>query len=150
MSKLNINAFEFVPGKRAPIPAPVQAPLPPVERPPPPDVVVPPPTISLNIGGSKLTPPAPAPAPQVAPPVQPPPTVAAPKPAAPSPAPTPSVPPSVKAQSQSSSPAPSKSFTLEKSKTDTSAIVSEVHKVADQELLKDLFGDGEFAFLFQS
>jgi len=49
--------------------------------------------------------------------------------------------PSSKVQSQSASPAPSKSFTLEKSKTDTSAIVQEVHKVADQELLKDLFGD---------
>lgn len=133
MSKLNSNAFEFVPGRRL---APVQAPPPPapVERPPPPDVVVPPPTISLNIGGSRPT------LPPAAPVAAPPPQVSTPKPTVPAPAPA--LTPSSKGPSQSASPAPSKSFTLEKAKTDTNAIVSEVHKVADQELLKDLFGDG--------
>jgi peptide chain release factor subunit 3 len=144
MSKLNINAYEFVPGKgfRSPEPAqPAQPPLPPVERPPPPEVVVPPPTISLNIGGSKPPPPI---APSAIPPAA---QHSSSTPKSTTPAPAHASTPSSKPVSHSASPAPPRSFTLEKAKTDTAAIVQEVHKIADQELLKDLFGDGVYLFL---
>ncbi|KAJ7095352.1 eukaryotic polypeptide chain release factor 3 [Mycena belliarum] len=116
MSKLNAAAFEFVPG-RGFVPSQAQPPPPPpapLERPEQTEPPRPPPTISLNIGGA----PAPPPVAAVAP---------APAPAAPAPA--------------SSVPAPSKTFSTEKSKTDTSAIVQEVRTVADDSVLEDLFGD---------
>jgi peptide chain release factor subunit 3 len=78
----------------------------------------PPQTISLNIGSK----PAPAPAPANT-------------------SPTPSHP-----ASHSSSPAPpvsKKIFSTEKSKSDTTAIAREVQSVADEAVLKDLFGDGQ-------
>jgi hypothetical protein len=40
--------------------------------------------------------------------------------------------------------APSKTFSTEKSKTDTSAIVQEVRTVADDAVLEDLYGDGVY------
>ncbi|KAA1477307.1 hypothetical protein DENSPDRAFT_844523 [Dentipellis sp. KUC8613] len=151
MSKLNAGAFEFVPGRafRVPQPAqqPAQPPLQPVERVET-EAPAPAPTISLNIGGSKPTPPpapAAAPAPTSAPAPAPAPAQAAPK------APTKttanvssaaaSSAPSART-SGASSPAPaSKTFTLEKAKTDTAAIAQEVQNVADEAVLQDLFGD---------
>ncbi|TFY71473.1 hypothetical protein EVG20_g1540 [Dentipellis fragilis] len=115
-----------------------------VSRPKPPH---PHPTISLNIGGSKPTLPAPAAAP-------------APTPAhAPAPAPgqaalkapakttanvssaaASSAPPA--RTSGASSPAlASKTFTVEKAKTNTAAIAQEMRNVADEAVLQDLFGD---------
>jgi peptide chain release factor subunit 3 len=142
MSKLNAGAFEFVPGRSFVLPqnpqqAPQQPQKPPIERPPQAEAPPPPPTITLNIGSS--TPPAPpksAPAAQKATP-------------APTPQPKSSLPPSVSAStpsSISSSPAPptNKVYSTERAKTDTSSIVKEVHAVADQEVLKDLFGDGSY------
>ncbi|KAL0949918.1 hypothetical protein HGRIS_009946 [Hohenbuehelia grisea] len=134
MSKLNAGAFEFVPGKSFKLPQsvlqPQQPPPPPVERPEQTEAPPPPPTISLNIGGSK--PAAPAPAVPVAAPPKPA-QVAPPKPAA-------------AAQPEtSSSPAPaaqpSKTFSTERAKTDTHTIAQEVHNVADQAVLEDLFGN---------
>lgn len=148
MSKLNANAFSFVPGQgfRAPQQgtAPSQPPPAPFERPPQSEAPPPPPTISLNIGGSK---PAPPPTSQpAAPPSE------APKPAAPAS----SVPASVKSSapaksssgsnSRSESPVPNagsnKTFSLEKAKNDTAAIVREVQTLADESTLHDLFGTG--------
>ncbi|KAF9222023.1 hypothetical protein BS17DRAFT_881469 [Gyrodon lividus] len=130
MSKLNAGAFEFVPGKRFALPQqPEQPPLAPVERPPQSTAPTPPPTISLNIGGPKSTAAPPAP-PAASLPADPP--RASVTPASSHPA------------SHSSSPAPAvskKIFSTEKSKTDTSAIAREVQAAADQEVLKDLFGD---------
>jgi len=137
MSKLNANAFSFVPGQfRAPqSPAqPAQPTPPPVERPPQTEAPAPPPTITLNIGGSK---PAPPPASQAPP---------APS-EAPKPAPSASsIPPATKAASRSESPAPaaappSKTFSLEKAKNDTTAIAQEVQAAADEKTLQDLFGE---------
>ncbi|KZT72492.1 hypothetical protein DAEQUDRAFT_685440 [Daedalea quercina L-15889] len=145
MSKLNANAFSFVPGQTFRLPQqgsqPSQPPPAPIERPTPTEAPPPPPTISLNIGGSKPAPPAAS---------QPPPPPAASKPAAPAS----SVPASVKASapakaasqsgSRSASPAPgatpSKTFSLEKAKNDTAAIAQEVRNVADESTLHDLFG----------
>ncbi|KAI0723135.1 eukaryotic polypeptide chain release factor 3 [Earliella scabrosa] len=156
MSKLNANAFSFVPGQafRVPPQQPAQPPPPPVERPPQTEAPAPPPTISLNIGGSKPAPapapsqpatislniggskpaPAPAPAPSAPAPAKPAKADGAshpPKPAAPSPAPPA---PSTTASSNS------KSFTLERAKTDTASVAQDVHNAADEEVLKDLFG----------
>jgi len=142
-SRLNAGAFEFVPGRT--LKTPNQPPPEPVSQPPLPslDNLGPPQTISLNIGGSKPTPPATPPVLQQPQPQQPPPPksqISTPKPAA-SPAPTTTtaklLPPGPNATS-------SKTFTLEKAKTDTTAIVNELHSVADQDTLKDLFGDGMF------
>ncbi|KAJ7700054.1 P-loop containing nucleoside triphosphate hydrolase protein [Mycena rosella] len=119
MSKLNAGAYEFIPGRGFVAPTPPPPPPEPVERPEQTEAPPPPPTISLNIGGPKPTPPAQTPAPVAAP---------APAPAAP--------PAAVK-----SAPAPSKTFSTEKSKTDTSAIVQEVRTVADDAVLEDLYGD---------
>ncbi|OJA14671.1 hypothetical protein AZE42_02400 [Rhizopogon vesiculosus] len=145
MSKLNAGAFEFVPGRAFAVPQnlqqqPQQPPKPPIERPSQSEAPPPAPTITLNIGTS--TPPA-APKPTPAP------TKVTPAPAKVTPAPTPqpksSLPPSVAAStpaSQSSSPAPTnKVYSTERAKTDTSSIAKEVQSVADQEVLKDLFGD---------
>ena len=143
MSKLNIGASEFVPGRFklpqnfAPAPAPDGPPPQPIERPPQTEAPAPPPTITLNIGQPKPAPPAaaPAPAPSVpAPPPPPAPTATAPKPASQtSSAPKPSATVSQEA---------SKSFTLERSKKDASLIAQDVRTVADNETLKDLYGDG--------
>ncbi|KDQ64468.1 hypothetical protein JAAARDRAFT_28098 [Jaapia argillacea MUCL 33604] len=168
MSKLNKNAFEFVPGRAFRVPQPggtITPPPQPIERPQQTEAPAPAPTISLNIGGSRPPPPAqpverlpPAEAPA------PPPTISlniggakpapAPAPIAPSPIPAVAVASqpsqtqtsrSSAAASTSASPAPStassKTFTTEKAKTDTTAIAQEVQNLADQETLKDLFGD---------
>ena len=137
MSKLNAGAFEFVPGRTFALPQnlqqpPQQLPKPPIERPPQSEAPPPPATITLNIGTS--TPPAAEKS-----------TPAAPKPALANI--KSSLPHSVSASvpsSQSSSPAPptNKVYSTERAKTDTSSIAKEVQAVADQEVLKDLFGDG--------
>ncbi|KAH9844156.1 eukaryotic polypeptide chain release factor 3 [Rhodofomes roseus] len=145
MSRLNANAFSFVPGQSFRLPGQQssqssEVPPAPIERAPQAEAPAPPPTISLNIGGPK---PAPPPA------SQPPPPPEASKPAAHAS----SVPASVKASapskssgsnSRSESPAPaavpSKTYTLEKAKNDTAAIAQEVRTVADETTLHDLFG----------
>ncbi|OCH90955.1 hypothetical protein OBBRIDRAFT_776008 [Obba rivulosa] len=143
MSKLNANAFSFVPGQgfRAPSQpvAPAQPPPAPIERPPQTEAPAPAPTISLNIGGSKPAPtpsvPAPAPAAAPAPAPQAPKPAAAPPPHAASP---PSKPATTVTAAQST---PStKTFTTEKVKTDTAAIAQEVRAVADDTTLQDLYG----------
>ncbi|OAX41349.1 hypothetical protein K503DRAFT_685597 [Rhizopogon vinicolor AM-OR11-026] len=118
MSKLNAGAFEFVPGRAfAPPQNPQQPPKPPIERPSQSEAPPPAPTITLNIGTS--TPPA-APKPTPAP------TKVTLAPAKVTPAPTPQ---------------PKSSLPPSRAKTDTSSIAKEVQAVADQEVLKDLFGD---------
>ncbi|KAH9853652.1 eukaryotic polypeptide chain release factor 3, partial [Lenzites betulinus] len=143
MSKLNANAFSFVPGGGF---QPAQPPLQPIERPPQTEAPAPAPTISLSIGGPK-----PAPKPSSRPP-SPPPTISlnigGPKPAPPPPAPAvqkTSAPaatkPTAPATSSVKAPsAPAKSFTLERAKTDTTAVALDVKAAADEETLKDLFG----------
>ncbi|KIK65292.1 hypothetical protein GYMLUDRAFT_38735 [Collybiopsis luxurians FD-317 M1] len=140
MSKLNAGAFEFIPGKTFVLPPHMQQqtqpqqPQPaPVQRPEPSEAPRPAPTISLSIGGSK--PPAAQPNPVAAPAH----VTSHPK----------STPPHAKTQvkSKSDSPAPptgpSKTFSLEKSKTDTSAIAREVQAVADKTILDDLYGNAK-------
>lgn len=140
MSKLNAGAFEFVPGRPFSLPqqgAGQPSPPAPIERAPPTEAPAPPPTITLNIGGSKpsttTAPSAPAPAPS------------APTPSGVTPAVSAGPTPAQSHQaSKSASPAPpthNKVFSTAKSKTDTSSIAREVQAVADQEVLKDLFGD---------
>ena len=150
MSRLNAGAFEFVPGKAFRIPPPAQQPSPPlkpVERPEQTEAPAPAPTISLNIGGSK-PPSAPSQAPST-------------PSSAPSPTPAPSAKapskPAATASSSASTPAKtsgisspalapastSRTFTLEKAKTDTAAIAQEVQNAADEAVLQDLFGDGQ-------
>ncbi|GBE79438.1 Eukaryotic peptide chain release factor GTP-binding subunit [Sparassis crispa] len=145
MSKLNANAFSFVPGQAFRVPQPAQPSPPPpqpIERPPQTEAPAPAPSITLNIGGSKPTPPAASPAPPVAAPSPVQPQSKPATPATPAPA-------SVKSlHSHSASPAPStassnvstKTLTLEKAKTDTAAIAHEVQSVADENTLRDLFG----------
>lgn len=128
MSKLNAGAFEFVPGRGFGAPQPPQPPPPaPIERPEQTEAPRPPPTISLNIGGAKPTPPAPAPAP-----------------AASAPAPAAAAPPAASIVKTAPAAAPSKTFSTEKSKTDTTAIAKEVRTVADDAVLEDLYGDGMY------
>lgn len=135
MSKLNAGAYEFVPGRGfVASQQPVVQPPPPLERPEQTEAPRPPPTISLNIGAPKPQSPAN--------PVHP--LLATQNPAS-SPAPvttlhphTPSAPPAAKVTPVST--APSKTFSTEKSKTDTNAIAQEVKAVADQAVLEDLFG----------
>ncbi|KAF9821245.1 hypothetical protein IEO21_00853 [Rhodonia placenta] len=143
MSRLNANAFSFVPGQSFRVPGadPAQPPPPPpVERPTPTEAPAPPPTITLNIGGSKPAPPAhAAPAQSDKPAPTKPASAASVKPV-----PASVAAPSPKPSSRTDSPAPaasSKTFTLEKAKTDTAAIVQEVRAVADETTLEDLFGD---------
>ncbi len=134
MSRLNAGAFEFVPGKSfSYTPPPPTEPLPPpVERPEQTEAPKPPPTISLNIGSSKPTPShSPAPSESAKPT------------AAPTPAPAPPV---ATAKPKADAPVVSKTFSLEKAKTDTSAIAAEVQNVADQTVLEDLYGDGVYSF----
>ncbi|KAK0190772.1 P-loop containing nucleoside triphosphate hydrolase protein [Armillaria mellea] len=125
MSRLNAGAFEFVPGRAFGAPPPVQQPPPPppVERPEQLEAPRPPPTISLNIGGSRPSP-SPSPAPPAAKRVQEKPKESPPATPKPKNDPAP----------------PSKTFTLEKAKTDTTAIAQEVKAVADQTVLDDLYG----------
>lgn len=145
MSRLNAGAFEFVPGKTSKPPptqtSPAPAPQPAQSSLPSSDNLGPPQTISLNIGGSKPTPSATPPVPQQPQPQKPsPPKAQTPTPkqdASPSTTTT-----TTKLQPPGSSSTPSKTFTLEKAKTDTIAIVNEVNAVADQDTLKELFGDG--------
>ncbi|KAG9219330.1 hypothetical protein CCMSSC00406_0001740 [Pleurotus cornucopiae] len=124
MSKLNAGAFEFVPGRafKVPAAAPAPTPGPPIERPEQTEAPAPAPTISLNIGGSKPLAPSPS---QTPPPTK---------------APAASKPETNVAKP--SKPETSRTFTTEKAKTDTNAIVQEVHAVADQTILEDLFGEG--------
>ncbi|KAF8974748.1 eukaryotic polypeptide chain release factor 3 [Flammula alnicola] len=126
MSKLNPGAFSFVPGRGFVVPEQPAQPLPPpIERPLQTEAPRPPPTISLNIGGSSTPPVLP---PQ--PPSQPPPSTAQAEP------PKPAPPKAAKIDSS----APSKTFSTEKAKTDTTAIAAEVKALADQSTLEDLYG----------
>jgi peptide chain release factor subunit 3 len=125
MSRLNAGAYEFVPGKSfgaPPAPPPAQPPPPPLERPQQTEAPPPPPTIKLNIGGSK---PTPATTPSQG-------SAAAPAVIA-----------SSNAPSHTPLSAPSKVFSTEKAKTDTSAIAREVQAVADASVLQDLYGDSK-------
>jgi peptide chain release factor subunit 3 len=127
MSKLNPGAFEFVPGKGlVPTQKPPQTT---VQRTEQTEAPPPPPTISLNIGGSKSTP-------------TPPPSNPVSRPQShPS---TPQPPPAnltVKPQTPAN-----KTFTTEKSKSDTNAIAQEVRAVADNAVLEDLYGDGNVPY----
>jgi len=139
MSKLNAGAFEFVPGRAFVLPQKSQTPppKPPLERPLQTEAPPPAPTITLNIGGSNTqVAPAPAPAPVLQ-------SRSAP---ALTPQLKPTLPPSASASTtplQSSSPTPptNKAFSTERAKTDTTSIAKEVQAIADQEVLKDLFGD---------
>ncbi len=146
MSKLNVNAFSFVPGQirapQKPAQAPAQPPPAPIERPPQTEATAPPPTISLNIGGSKPpAPPAAAPNPK---PAQPSATAsnasvaAAPKPAVAAVTKlAASAPTSTSQASQGST-----TFSLGRAKTDTIAIEREVQAAVDEATLKDLYGHG--------
>jgi peptide chain release factor subunit 3 len=130
MSKLNPGAFEFVPGKGLVLAqGPPQIQHPPVQRPEQTEAPPPPPTISLNIGGAKSTPTVPHSNPVSQP------------------------------QSHSSTPQPpatnltvkphtsaTKTFTTEKSKSDTNTIAQEVRAVADNAVLEDLYGDGNVLY----
>lgn len=158
MSKLNANAFSFVPGQgfRLPSQPAAQGPPPPapIERPAQAEAPAPAPTISLNIGGSK---PAPPPAPAPAAPSAPAPTAV--KSEAPSASATPVRPQSPVPQSSGTS-TPAKAatktaakpaaaqgssanaFTLERAKNDTTAIAQEVQNAVDEATLKDLYGNG--------
>ncbi|KAJ3495896.1 hypothetical protein NLJ89_g10562 [Agrocybe chaxingu] len=130
MSKLNPGAFSFVPGQR--FTPQTQQPPPPLERPEQTEAPKPPPTISLNIGSSSkpVAPPAP-------PASQPPPAQAPKVPQdIPKPASTVKV---VKADTS----APSKTFSTEKAKTDTTSVAQEVKAVADQAILADLYGNSK-------
>ena len=133
MSKLNPTAFSFVPGQRfaAPQKQPQQPPPPPIERPEQTEAPLPPPTISLNIGGTS-TPPASS---QIQPAYKPPPPAAHVVDEAKS---VPLKP------SKTESPALSKTFSLEKAKTDTNAIAQEVKTVADRAVVEDLYGNSSY------
>lgn len=154
MSKLNANAFTFVPGQfRAPQQPAAQGPPPPapLERPAQTEAPPPAPTISLNIGGSK--PPAPAPAPSAPAPAAPssqPPSAAATPPRSQSPAPAASSGASTPAKAAakpaakstlSQSTGPTSTFSLERAKTDTTAVAQEVQNAVDEATLKDLYGN---------
>ena len=141
MSKLNAGAFEFVPGKSFKLPTQQPGePAPRPTQPPPPslDDLGPPQTFSLNIGGPKVTTPEPPPVPQQSQPQK----VPSSKTQTFTPKQDPSPATTVKVQPTSSNATSSKTFTLEKAKTDTTAIATELNKIADQDALKELFGDG--------
>ena len=134
MSKLNPTAFSFVPGQRFTVPQQQQQqpPPPPIERPEQTEAPPPPPTISLNIGGtSTLSTP-----PQIQSTSQLPPSAvqAVVGEAKSGPQRPPKTEPS----------APSKTFSLEKAKTDTNAIAQEVKAVADQAVVEDLYGNSSY------
>lgn len=143
MSKLNVGASEFVPGRPfryAPQQAPPPPTLQPVEREEQDEAPPPAPTITLNIGGSKPPPPPPA---DVSDPEKDLQRVEQP-PAPPSAAATAAAVAKPSAPASTATPsAPSKTFSTEKAKTDAAAIQQHVHTIADQETLKDLFGDSK-------
>jgi peptide chain release factor subunit 3 len=133
MSKLNPTAFSFVPGQRLTIPQQQLQPLPPpIERPEQTEAPTPPPTISLNIGGTSALPASPQ--------IQY--TAHLPPPAAQTVVgeakPGPQRPPKTEPS------APSKTFSLEKAKTDTNAVAQEVKAVADQAVVEDLYGNSSY------
>lgn len=132
MSKLNPTAFTFVPRFAAPA-QPAEPPPPPIERPEQTEAPRPAPTISLNIGGAS-TPARPPPAAQPAP---------SPPPAAPA-APAKPVQPEVKSVKVTKAETSSKTFSTEKSKTDTQAIAQEVKALADKTVIDDLYGSRAF------
>ena len=144
MSKLNANAFSFVPGQafrnpQQPGQAPAQPPPAPIERPAQTEAPAPAPTISLNIGGSK------PPAPPAAAPSQP--SAAVPKPSTPAATPKPAAtatPSAASAATKSAAQAgqASSTFSLGRAKTDTQAIEREVTSAVDEHTLKDLYGNG--------
>ncbi|KAJ3874118.1 P-loop containing nucleoside triphosphate hydrolase protein [Lentinula edodes] len=125
MSKLNAEAFEFRPEQ-------TEAPRPP-------------PTISFSIGGSKPSAPTPIvqhnPAAAIAPSNAPTSTPASSQ-AKSTPVPARTF---VKVKSDSPAPptAPSKTFSLQKSKTDTNAIAKEMQAAADKAVMDDLFGNAK-------
>ncbi|PPQ94950.1 hypothetical protein CVT25_003922 [Psilocybe cyanescens] len=130
MSNLNPTAFTFVPRFAAPPQQqPQQPPPPPIERPEQTEAPRPAPTISLNIGGAST----PASPPQVQPPAP------VPAPLHPPAQPQAQVKPVKVAKADQS--APSKTFSTEKSKTDTQAIAQEVKALADKTVLEDLYGN---------
>lgn len=142
MSKLNIGASEFVPGRfRTFVPqAPLQPPPPgmqPIERPEQTEAPAKAPTISLSIGGSK---PAAPPVAKLEPEVIP----AKASVAATAPKPTPAAAPAQPkiTVAQPTAAQGSKTFTTERAKTDATAVHQEVHSIVDQETLKDLYGEG--------
>lgn len=134
MSKLNAGAFEFVPGKRFTIPQEQSAP-PPIDRPEQTEAPPPPPTISLNIGGAKPTPVPPVSTPELSKNEVKKTTVLASTPT-----------PATTSKPSTPTPVPSKTFSTQKSKTDTAAIAKEVETVADQAVLDDLYGQGNVRF----
>ena len=139
MSKpLNFAASEFVPRFKVPGQTAPPAPL---ERPEQTEAPPPPPTITLNIGGSKSAqPPAPAPA-------------AASRDDGEAPAKSEATPPSsagkVAAAAKSSAAAAaaaaaaggSKTFSMDRAKTDASQIHQHVKEAVDEDTLKDLYGE---------
>ena len=131
MNKLNPGAFEFVPGKfKVPHQEPPQPSSQPVERAEQLEAPPPPPTISLNIGGSKPAPGTP--------------TISASNPHVPATTKQSVVSkatPKPSASMHKTEP-PSKTPSMEKSKTDTADIALEVQAVADRAVLEDLYGDG--------
>lgn len=144
MSGLNYKAAEFVPGQFKYTPPAAAAPPPPppepVARPELAEAPPPPPTITLNIGGSK--------------PAQPPPSNNAPAPASSQPSapskPTPAAqaapkPKSTAASGTSTPTTQNKTYTMERAKTDADGVLHDAKAAADQDTLKDLFGDRAYA-----
>ena len=159
MSKLNANAFAFVPGQAFRVPQPAaQVPPPPapIERPEPAEAPAKPPTISLNIGGSKPVAPVPAPAPAVpaAAPTAPATSAAATPARVSSPTPetsgtsTPAKAPAATKASSKAQSGSSTTFSLERAKNDTAAVAQEVQNAVDEATLKDLFGNGMFRHIY--
>ncbi|RDX55444.1 eukaryotic polypeptide chain release factor 3 [Lentinus brumalis] len=159
MSKLNPNAFNFVPGHGFRVPQqqqPTQPPPAPIERPPQAEAPAPPPTISLNIGGSKPTPPPASTAPSQPATISL--NIGGSKPAH-SPTPGPNAPAPPQAAPQADAPpvsepakpavaaaapsASSKAFSLERAKLDAAAIAQDVRNAVDEEVLKDLYGQAK-------
>ncbi|KLO19765.1 hypothetical protein SCHPADRAFT_898344 [Schizopora paradoxa] len=147
MSGLNYKAAEFVPGqfKYTPPAAAARPPPPPepVARPELAEAPPPPPTITLNIGGSKPAQPTPsnninaAPTPASSQP-------SAPSKPAPSPAPAAQAAPKPKSTAASGTSTPTtqnKTYTMERAKTDADGVLHDAKAAADQDTLKDLFGD---------
>jgi len=127
MSKLNPTAFSFVPGQRFATPqqSSTSPALQPIVRPEQTEAPPPPPTISLNIGSK--------PSPHSTTPVV----------LHPTPAPVKKIDESHKPATKTAKAdvsAPSKTFTTEKAKTDTTSIAQDVRNAADQTVLEDLFG----------
>lgn len=142
MSKLNANAFAFVPGQGPRISKQPANTAVPIERPLPTEAPLPAPTISLNIGHSTPVLPRQANQPDVPPLQAPPPAASVPASVSGAQTTQSSTHTNSKAGSTAPGSGPSKSFTLEKAKTDTAAIVDEVKNAVDESTLHDLFGSG--------